>query len=176
MGSITKTYTFTAGNTIVASEHNTNLDTLYTLVNGNIENVNIKSNAAIANAKLAAPKSYYVHHIHHAGQESATVNPLATFQMPFAATLVEVSACARTADAADGDETYTIDVEEAGTSVLSSAISIPRATPNTPVVGTISDADIADNAKIEIVLTLGGTTPTIDEIDVVLVFKTSHVA
>ncbi|GAI79142.1 unnamed protein product, partial [marine sediment metagenome] len=33
---------------------------------------------------------------------------------------------------------------------------------------------IADNAKIEIVLTLGGDTPTLDDLTVLLVFKVSH--
>lgn len=52
MGQVSKTYTFAAGATIIASEHNTNFDTLYNEFNGNIENANIKSGAAIAAAKL----------------------------------------------------------------------------------------------------------------------------
>jgi hypothetical protein len=91
--------------------------------------------------------------------------------MPFGATLVEVSAVARSADKTDGDETYTVDLKEAGTTVLSSPISIDPNTPNTPVVGTISDSSIADNAKMEVVLTLSGTTPSITGVDVVIVFK-----
>lgn len=53
MALVTKTYTWTAGTTIVASEHNTNLDTLYNLVNGNIDNANIKASAGIVDSKLA---------------------------------------------------------------------------------------------------------------------------
>jgi len=53
MALVTKTYTFTAGTTIVASEHNTNFDTLYNLVNGNIDNANIKASAGIVDSKLA---------------------------------------------------------------------------------------------------------------------------
>lgn len=52
MALVTKTYTFTAGTTIVASEHNTNFDTLYNLVNGNIDNANIKASAGIVDSKL----------------------------------------------------------------------------------------------------------------------------
>ena len=107
--------------------------------------------------------------IHHEGQETATLNPTAAFQMPFAATLTEVSVHARDIDTTDTDETYTVDIEEAGTSVLSSAISITA--DDTAVVGTISDSAIADNAKIEVVLTLGGTTPTIDDLTVLLTFQ-----
>lgn len=127
---------------------------------------------AIANALLAAPKSYFTIALSINGQETATVDPAATFQMPFAATLVEVSVAARDIDTADADETYTVDLEEAGTTVLSSAISI--AADNTPVVGTISDSAIADNAKMEVVLTIGGTTPTIDDLTVLLTFKVAH--
>jgi hypothetical protein len=53
MALVTKTYTFVAGTTIVASEHNTNLDTLFNLVNGNIDNANIKASAGIVDTKLA---------------------------------------------------------------------------------------------------------------------------
>ena len=53
MGLVTKTYTFVSGAIILASEHNTNLDTLYTLVNGQIDNSNISATAAIAATKLA---------------------------------------------------------------------------------------------------------------------------
>jgi hypothetical protein len=52
MGVITKPNTYVAGSTILASEVNANEDTLYTLVNGNIENANIKAAAAIAYSKL----------------------------------------------------------------------------------------------------------------------------
>ncbi|RLF26646.1 MAG: hypothetical protein DRN05_06740 [Thermoplasmata archaeon] len=127
---------------------------------------------AISNSLLASPNSYFTIALTHDGQETATVDPVFTFQMPFAATLVEVSACARDIDTADGDETYTIDVEEAGTSVLSSAVSITA--DNTPVVGTVSDDAIADDAKVEVVLTLGGTTPAIDDLTVLLTFKVAH--
>lgn len=172
MGLVTKSYTFTAGSSILAAEHNTNFDTLYNLVNGSLDNANIDTGAAIANTKLANPNSYFTVAICRDGQFNTTVNPLAAFQMPFAATLTEVSCHARDIDTTNTDETYTIDIEEAGTSVLSSAISILA--DDTCYVGTISDSAIADNAKIEVVLTLGGTTPTIDDITVLLTFKVAH--
>lgn len=53
MGLVTKTYTFTVGATIIASEHNSNFDTLYNCINGNIDNDNIKSSAAIVDSKLS---------------------------------------------------------------------------------------------------------------------------
>lgn len=120
----------------------------------------------------AAGNAYFTIAVHHEGQETATLDPAATFQMPFAATLVEVSVAARDIDTADADETYTVDLEEAGTSVLSAAAAITA--DNTPVVGAVSDSAIADNAKMEVVLTLGGTTPTIDDLTVLLTFKVGH--
>lgn len=53
MGLVTKSYTFSAGATIIAAEHNSDFDTLYTLVNGNIDNNNVKLNAGIVDSKLA---------------------------------------------------------------------------------------------------------------------------
>lgn len=52
MATIVKPFTFSAGATIIASEHNSNFDTIYNEFNGNIDNDNIKSSAAIAASKL----------------------------------------------------------------------------------------------------------------------------
>ena len=53
IGLIAKLYTFSAGATIVASEHNSNFDVAYNEINGNLDNTNLKANAAIADSKLA---------------------------------------------------------------------------------------------------------------------------
>ena len=53
MASITKPATFSAGATIIASEHNDNFDTIYNDHNTNITNVNISASAAIVDTKLA---------------------------------------------------------------------------------------------------------------------------
>lgn len=52
MALISKPYTFSAGATIIASEHNSNFDTIYSEFNGSISNTNISSGAAIAYSKL----------------------------------------------------------------------------------------------------------------------------
>jgi len=169
---ITKPSDFTAGTVIKASEHNDNFDTIYNDYNGSITNANIKSNAAIANAKLGSPNSFFTICITKTGQFTSTLDPVATFQMPFGATLTEMSVTARDIDTADANETYTVDLEDDGTTVLSSAIAITA--DNTVVVGTISSASIADNSKMEVVLTLGGTSPALDDLTVLLTFKVSH--
>jgi len=50
---ISKPNTFTAGNTILATEHNANFDTIYNDYNGNITNVNLSGAAGITDANLA---------------------------------------------------------------------------------------------------------------------------
>lgn len=46
-------FTFSAGQPIIASQHNLNFSTIYTDYSGNIQNVNIASGAAIAYSKLS---------------------------------------------------------------------------------------------------------------------------
>ena len=53
MALITKPNTFSAGATIIASEHNSNFDTIYNDYNGNITNANISASAAIVDTKFA---------------------------------------------------------------------------------------------------------------------------
>lgn len=53
MGSITRPYTYTPGNTITAAQNESNETTIYNEFNGNIDNANIKSSAAIVEAKIA---------------------------------------------------------------------------------------------------------------------------
>ena len=53
MALINKPYTFSAGATIVASEHNSNFDTIYNEFNGSITNANISGAASISDSKLA---------------------------------------------------------------------------------------------------------------------------
>ncbi len=172
MALITKNFTFSTGNTIVASEINANYDTVYTEINGLLTNVNLAGNAAIDNTKLANPNSYFTICITKTGQYTSTLDPVATFQMPFAATLVEVSASARDLDVA-GTNAYTVDLEEAGSTVLNSAIALTA--DNTPVVGSILDSALADNAKMEVVLTLSGdTTPALDDLTVLITCKIGH--
>jgi hypothetical protein len=52
MSLIVKPNTFSAGAVIIATEHNSNFDTIYNDFNGNITNANLASGAAIADTKL----------------------------------------------------------------------------------------------------------------------------
>ena len=55
-GTVTKTYTFSSGDVVSASKINTNFDTLYTLVNGNLDDSNISgiSGSKITSGTVAA--------------------------------------------------------------------------------------------------------------------------
>lgn len=51
MGTVSRTYDFTAGTTAVADEVDTDLNTLYTLVNGNLDDDNL-ADSAVTTAKI----------------------------------------------------------------------------------------------------------------------------
>lgn len=53
MAVITKPFTFTANTTIASAQVNSDFDTLYTEINGNLDNANIKSGAAISTSKIS---------------------------------------------------------------------------------------------------------------------------
>ena len=57
-GTVTKTYTFSSGDVVSASKINTNFDTLYTLVNGNLDDSNISGISAskITSGTVAAAR------------------------------------------------------------------------------------------------------------------------
>jgi len=132
-------------------------------------------NGSIDNIHKAENSSYWTVVIDKEGPYTATKDPVAIFQMPCEATLVEVSATALSIDTTDGNETYVVDLEENGVSVLDTdKINITAAC--TPVVGTVADSAIADNAMMNITLTLGGATPSIEDLTVLIVFKSEHVA
>jgi hypothetical protein len=57
-GTVTKTYTFSSGDVVSSSKINTNFDTLYTLVNGNLDdnNINNISGSKITSGTVAAAR------------------------------------------------------------------------------------------------------------------------
>lgn len=57
MSLVTLPFTFSVGAVIIAAQHNSNFSTIYNDYNGNIQDVNIASNAAIGYAKLALNNS-----------------------------------------------------------------------------------------------------------------------
>ena len=61
MALVAKTYVFSDGQVVSASQHNTNFDTLYTVVNGNLDSANFKSGAGIEESKITFSGSGHDH-------------------------------------------------------------------------------------------------------------------
>ena len=106
---------------------------------------------------------------HISGQYTATTASVVKFNIPFKAQVMGVSATARASGGTS--PTLTVDVKEAGTTILSSAISI---TAGTVSEGTVSDTSLADEAAITVDFTIGGTTPTWNDITVLITVRRTN--
>lgn len=122
---------------------------------------------APAGAALAATPNYAPGYdvvaipITLAGQRTATAAAVAGFKLPFPAKVIGVSASARASGGTS--PTLTVDVKEAGTSILSAPVSV---TAGAYAEATVSDSALADEAAITVDLAIGGTSPTWDDITV----------
>ncbi|MBI1397067.1 MAG: hypothetical protein GC151_13910 [Betaproteobacteria bacterium] len=101
--------------------------------------------------------------IHVSGQYTASTTAVARYKMPFACTLIGASASARASGGTS--PTLAVNVKEAGTTVLSSTMSI---TAGSVTEGTISDSAIADEAELTVDFTIGGSSPTWNDISILL--------
>lgn len=125
--------------------------------------------AATTNPSPASP-GYEILTVTFSRTVSAVSTPvMARFKMPFKFRVVSVTASCETADYANTDEVYTVDVLEAGTTILSSGIVLAAA--DTVYQGTVSDAALADEAVVTVTLDVVGTTPSITDVTVLLVVK-----
>lgn len=84
-----------------------------------------------------------------AGTYTTTVTPV-RFKLPYAGQLIGFSANARTISGG-----LTVDLQAAGVSLLSSAVSL--VSNGVPVEGTVTTANVADEAELTVVLTLSNT-------------------
>ncbi len=99
--------------------------------------------------------------IHISGQYTASTTDVVELQMPFAAKVLGISATARASGGtAPGLD---IDVLEGGTTILSAPISV---TAGTVSEATISDTALADESTVTISLSIGGGSPTWDDITI----------
>jgi len=121
--------------------------------------------AATTNFSLATP-GIGVIPLHFARQFTASVNPAAKFVMPFAARLIGISGTCRASGGTT--PTLTIDLEDDGTSALASAFSV---TAGTVAEGSIANAAVVDESVMEIVLTIGGSSPTWDDCTVLITYQ-----
>ena len=118
------------------------------------------SPAATPNYGVAIP-GVVVIPFHISGQYTATTASVIKFAMPFKCRLVGIGATARASGGTS--PTLTVDVLDDTVSVLSSTISI---TAGTYSEGTIANAAVADESVMTVTLTIGGTSPTWNDITV----------
>lgn len=100
---------------------------------------------------------------HLSGQYTATATGVVKFKLPFKAKVLSVQANARASGGTT--PTLTVDVLNGSTSMLSAPISI---TAGTVAEGTITTATHADESTINVNLAITGTSPTWNDITVVL--------
>lgn len=123
----------------------------------------------IAEVALAATPNYPLSSqveilpFHVSGQYTATTAGVAKFTLPFKAKLIGVSTTARASGGTS--PTLTVDVKQGGTTVLSAPISV---TAGTVAEGTITTSTLADESTITVDLTIGGTSPTWNDITVLI--------
>lgn len=101
--------------------------------------------------------------LHISGQYTATTAAVARFNIPFPCDMLGVGASARASGGTS--PTLTVDVKEAGTTILSAPITV---TAGSYSEGTITDSAIADEAAITVDLAITGTSPTWNDIVVLL--------
>jgi hypothetical protein len=100
---------------------------------------------------------------HISGQYTTSTTAVAKFALPFPAKLIGVSTTARASGGTT--PTLTVDVKSGGTTVLSAPISV---TAGAVSEGTITTTTLADEATITVDLTIGGTSPTWNDITLLL--------
>ncbi len=126
----------------------------------------VMSTAATSNPTPASP-GYAVIPIQVSGQYTATTAAVVKFRAPFPFQVVHISATARASGGTT--PTLTVDVKQGSTSLLTAPISI--------TAGTVSDGtltaspSIPDESTVSVDLAIGGTSPTWNDITVLIVLK-----
>lgn len=103
------------------------------------------------------------------GNYSTSQTGIVTFQIPFKAKVLGVSAKARASSGTT--PTLTVDVKEGGVSILSAPFSVYS---SAVTEGTVSDKTIADEATVSVDLTIGGTTPHWEDITTILTLRRTN--
>jgi len=98
-----------------------------------------------------------------AGQRTATQTAIARFAMPFPAHVLGVSATARASGGTS--PTLTIDVMAGGVTLLSAPVAV---TAGAVAEATVTTAAVADEAVITVNTAITGTSPTWDDIMVLI--------
>ncbi|MDT7040871.1 hypothetical protein [Candidatus Nitronereus thalassa] len=110
---------------------------------------------------------YILQTFQYQGQLSSSVANKSTWKAPWPMRLIDIKCSIRDLDLTTTDETYTFTLQEGAGTVATCA---PTADA-TEVSGTITAADVADEAVLTIDYAGGGTTPLADDVTIILVWK-----
>lgn len=121
--------------------------------------------SATDNPAQGAP-GYYVLTFHFDSQLTATVADKAQWKQPWPSTLVKVK-CSGRAFGGSASPTYTWTLQEGAGTAATCAPTVAA----TEVEGTITDSDTADEASMTLDYASAGTSPTADDMTVILIFK-----
>ena len=100
---------------------------------------------------------------HLDGQFTADTTAVVRLRLPFKAHVLGVSASARASGGTT--PTLTVNVKDDGTTILSAPIAVTAAAVSE---GTVTAPSIADESVITIDLVITGTSPTWDDVDVLI--------
>ena len=128
--------------------------------------------AAVANFSEAIPGIQTIAVTMNRAITSVSTPVIARIKLPFKAQVLGVSASLETGDYASTDEVYTIDVLEAGTTILTAPINMLAA--DTVYEGTLADTSIADEAIVTVALDVAGTTPSVTDVTVLLTVRRTN--
>jgi hypothetical protein len=123
----------------------------------------VPAQAATPNYSASNP-SVVVLPFHISGQYAATTAGVVKFNLPFRARLIGIGANARASGGTS--PTLTVDLKVGGSTILTAPISITAGTYAEGAIGTSSQ--IPDEASVTVDLTIGGTSPTWNDITVLL--------
>jgi len=117
---------------------------------------------AIKNLGVATPGVLLLP-FHLQGQFTGDVTAAARLKLPFKARVLGVSAAARASGGTS--PTLTVDVKEGGTTILTAPVAV---TAGAVAEASVADAALADEAELTVDLAIGGSSPTWDDIDVLI--------
>ena len=118
--------------------------------------------AATPNVAVATP-GVVLMPVHLQGQFTGDVTAVARLQLPFPALVLGVSAAARASGGTS--PTLTVDVLDDGATILSAPVAV---TAGAVAEGVVAAPVIADESVVTIDLAITGTSPTWDDVDVLI--------
>lgn len=120
------------------------------------------ANADTNNFPLTQPVNVIAFHV--SGQYTATTAGVVRFKLPFAAKVINVTAAARASGGTT--PTLTVDLKNGGTTILSAPFAVTAGASSE--AASVTSPNIADESVVTVDFTIGGTSPTWNDITILL--------